>query len=279
VKTNESISFCDQFGRKNASRRSGFTLLELLVVIAVIIIIAALLLPALSQAKARAQQVDCMSRKKQWSMAFQMYADDNDNSIPREGYEQSGGVHLNNWGQVKGISTESDDVWYNSLPAYVGVPKAATYAPLNKHSQFYERASLFHCASAKFPKEFAYPFYVNALFSIAMNSQLIEFPYGPTIKIDRIRDEESRTVLFLDNLLREEKKVHPAQENSELGQPAAYADRFSARHYKGGNLAFADGHASWFAGNKVVQTDPSNPLRGGPIMPPVDIVWEPKYDF
>jgi prepilin-type processing-associated H-X9-DG protein len=138
---------------------------------------------------------------------------------------------------------------------------------------------MFHCPSATFPPEALGPGYWIALFSIAMNSQLIEFPYGPTISFNRIQDEEPRTVLFLDNLLRGEKKVHSAQHNDDLGQPAAYADRFSARHYGGGNLAFADGHVSWFVGNKVVETDPYSPLRGGPIMPPVDIVWEPKYDF
>jgi prepilin-type processing-associated H-X9-DG protein len=122
------------------------------------------------------------------------------------------------------------------------------------------------------------PTYLLAVFSIAMNSQLIEFPFGPTISFERLRDEEPRTVLFLDNLLEGEKKVHPAQENDNLGQPAAYADRFSARHSNGGNLAFADGHVAWFPGNKVVDTNPTSPLRGGTVMPPVDIVWEPKYD-
>jgi prepilin-type processing-associated H-X9-DG protein len=122
------------------------------------------------------------------------------------------------------------------------------------------------------------PGYMFAIFSIAMNSQLIDFP-GPTISFDRIEDEESRTVLFLDNLLEGEKKVDPAQETRFLGQPAAYADRFSARHGNGGNLAFADGHVQWFPGNKVVETNPESPLRGWPVMPPVDIIWEPKYDF
>ena len=81
------------------------------------------------------------------------------------------------------------------------------------------------------------------------------------------------------HLLEEEEKVHPWQESDNLGQPAAYADRFSARHSKGGNLAFADGHVAWFPGSKVVETDPASPLRGGPVMPPIDIVWEPDYDF
>lgn len=261
----------------------GFTLVEMMVTIAVILVLAVLLLPVLNSAKLKAQQVDCMSRQKQWAMAFRMYVDDNDGMIPREGYEKLGDVTLNNWIQVRGLplsptTTDCDDVWYNALPDYVGVPRAARYAPVDKHADFYHSASLFHCPSAQFPKEAKEPKYMMALFSMAMNSQLIEFPFGPTIKFDRVR-EESRTVLFLDNLLREEKRVHLAQENSSLGQPAAYADRFSARHNNGGNLAFADGHVSWFSGNRVVETDPESPLRGGPIMPPVDIVWESRHEF
>jgi prepilin-type N-terminal cleavage/methylation domain-containing protein/prepilin-type processing-associated H-X9-DG protein len=268
--------------------RKGFTLIELMVVIAIILILASLLLPVLNGARLKAQQIDCVSRKKQWTMAFRMYVDDHDGFIPGESYERLGDVTLNNWIQVKGLSltpttTDCDDVWYNALPDYVGVPRAATYAPPNRHEDFYKSATLFHCPSARFP-EYAIspkyaPSYIMAHFSIAMNSQLIEFPHGPTIKFDRLGDEEPRTVLFLDNLLPNEKKVHPAQENDNLGQPAAYADRFSARHSGGGNLAFADGHGEWFRGDRVVETDPNSPLRGGPIMPPVDIVWEPRHEF
>ena len=263
----------------------GFTLIELLVVIAVVGLLAALLLPVLNRARAKAQQIDCMSRQKQWAMAFRMYVDDHENLIPREGYRRFGGVELDSWLMVRGRTTgtnESDDIWYNALPEYIGVPRAADYVfPVTRHKDFYNRDSLFQCPSAKFPADpdVKNPSYYFAHFSMAMNSQLIEFPYGPTINFNRIRDEEPRTVLFLDNLLEGEKKVHPWQDSRFWGQPAAYADRFSARHSNGGNLAFADGHVSWFPGNKVVETNPDSPLRGGPVMPPIDIVWEPKYDF
>ena len=62
--------------------KHAFTLIELLVVIAIIVILAALLLPVLSDAKAKARRTVCASNLQQINLGIHMYSDEANDTSP-----------------------------------------------------------------------------------------------------------------------------------------------------------------------------------------------------
>jgi prepilin-type N-terminal cleavage/methylation domain-containing protein/prepilin-type processing-associated H-X9-DG protein len=270
----------------NHKNNRGFTLIELLVVIAIIGILAAMLLPALAKAKARAQQVVCLSNTKQWGLADTMYVDDNNQTFPYPRFQSyASSVDQDNpaWLSVTGYHNQrqGDDVWFNALPAYVANKPMYTWA--YNPAAFYGSKSIFTCptayaegiaaadAVAASDKYDMIPG-VRPLFNYGMNSKSLANLQLNNASITTLKAgmvvNPSAFVLFSDGRDRSAETPYygTAANQILLATPHCYTTRFSSRHNQGGNITFSDGHAAFFKYNYVVSDGtavaPSGPTAG-----------------
>jgi prepilin-type N-terminal cleavage/methylation domain-containing protein len=125
--------------RNSRARRPGFTLIELLTVIALIAVVAALLLSALAGAKEKARTTHCLGNLRQWGLAYALYADDNEDFLPRRG---------------QGVQPLADivrpDDWFNALPVYFNLPMFEQMVS-NAATPAAHTLSTFICPSAENP--------------------------------------------------------------------------------------------------------------------------------
>ena len=269
--------------------KRGFTLIELLVVIAIIAILAAMLLPALAKAKNRANEAACLSNTRQLGLADTMYVNDNAETFPLPRFQVSGiqDQDTPSWLAINGYHNlgQGNDVWFNALPTYVGNKPMYVWAydPVG----FFNSKTVFTCPTAiaqgidagdatptsdgskdMDPKQ-------RPLFGYGMNSKSLANEQinnvNVVLKIALIA-HPSQFVLFSDVRWRStETPYYGASDNiTHLATPHCYTTRFSARHNKGSNITFSDGHSAFYKYDDIVNDgirnssvaagkDPGNP--------------------
>jgi prepilin-type N-terminal cleavage/methylation domain-containing protein/prepilin-type processing-associated H-X9-DG protein len=190
-------------------KERGFTLIELLVVIAVIAILASLLLPALHRAKQSAHSVVCLNNLKQWGLATQMFAAENQDLLPKDGGPNGNSL------------TEG---WYNDLPRVLGL-RCYALMPWHTNASIDPGRCLWICP--------ANPRRSNGtnLFHYCLNEHVNGRGAGAQTKLTSI-PQPARTIWLFDN-----------------GGLAAVAQQNNVHtnlHNRGANFTFLDGHSGRF---------------------------------
>jgi prepilin-type N-terminal cleavage/methylation domain-containing protein/prepilin-type processing-associated H-X9-DG protein len=210
--------------------RRGFTLIELLVVIAIIAILAAILFPVFAQAREKARQTSCLSNVKELGLAALMYAQDYDETLPRNRGGGSSGAYIGPY-------------WHQIIEPYI------------KNRQIYR------CPSEK-TREVGYGPCCRIFTNGGTGRELAKLQYPA--ETGMLADYGGASP-FDPPPASAGYYIHPPSRAWCTGS-ATCPGSVSDRHNEGSNIVLCDGHAKWYKaeynstiGRRLVET-----IRWGP---------------
>jgi prepilin-type N-terminal cleavage/methylation domain-containing protein/prepilin-type processing-associated H-X9-DG protein len=249
---------------------SGFTVVELMVVVAIIAILASLLAPALSRSKSRAQALMCMNNSRQLSLAWTMYSLENSgrlayNQIPNPQLQMFASTDSPNWvNNIMNWELSSDNTNLDFINQSIIAPNANF------------SANIFHCpADQALSGVQRAAGWTARVRSVSMNGMVgdpgsllvdggnVSLPgYEQFVKeVDFI--DPSYIFVFLDE--------HPDSIDDGYflnaapapGSPSVWLDLPASYHNGGGSFSFADGHTEIHRWHNASTVRPPQPDAAG----------------
>ena len=104
---------------KLATKKTGFTLVELLVVIGIIALLISILLPSLNKARETANRVKCQSNLSQMGKALLLYSNENKGAFPRTKLQTTAGqitLSYSNQPYDAAVTTTDVDPYVSGTP-------------------------------------------------------------------------------------------------------------------------------------------------------------------
>lgn len=194
--------------------KSGFTLIEILVVIAIISLLAAILFPVFAKARENARRASCMSNQKQLALAILQYAQDYDEHLPSYWNGRTG----------------SEDTWPQQIYPYTKSTQVF-YCPSNSSG----------LDTSQLPAISTSAYGLNAYLTIT----LAGYNSGPTG--NRCRNDGGCYGISLAGISTSPPVILLADSPASKAYFVKWQSSLPATlHLEGTNFAFIDGHVKWF---------------------------------